>query len=326
LFSQKQIFTKLHKIVVCVLKTISLIILFLALIWVKSYAQNLMLPNGSKIERFINFKSNITSPHTVDVWLPEDYSSQKKYAVVYMQDGQMLFDSSNTWNKQEWKVDETLSKLLTENKIIDCIVVGIHNREEYRYADYFPEDILQKLSDEQQNEILNKQLKNSSSANNYLRFIVEELKPFIDTKYSTYTNKEHTLIMGSSMGGIISLYGVCKYPDVFGKAGCISTHWPVLSAKVFNLSNTLNVAEEFSKYLSEKIDVSNHSIFYFDHGDETLDSLYEPYQQKVDSLFTQKGFTEINFVSKKFPGEDHSEKSWSKRLYIPFEFLLRKEK
>jgi predicted alpha/beta superfamily hydrolase len=55
------------------------------------------------------------------VWLPEDYSSQKKYAVVYMQDGQMLFDSTTTWNKQELKVDETVSKLIAENKIIDCM-------------------------------------------------------------------------------------------------------------------------------------------------------------------------------------------------------------
>jgi enterochelin esterase-like enzyme len=306
------------------LKKISLFVFFVSPLFL--FSQQIFLPNGSKIERFINFKSNITSPHTVDVWFPEDYSSQKKYAVVYMQDGQMLFDSSNTWNKQEWKVDETLSKLKTENKIIDCIVVGIYNREEYRYADYFPEDILQKLSDEQRNEIFNKQLKNSPSANNYLRFIVEELKPFIDNQYSTLSSKENTFIMGSSMGAVLSLYAVCKYPEVFGKAGCISTHWPVLSAKVFNLSKTINVAEEFRKYLSEKIDVSNNSIFYFDHGDKTLDSLYESYQQKVDSLFKQKGFTEINFVSKKFLGEDHSEKSWSKRLYIPFGFLLRKEK
>lgn len=290
------------------------------------FSQQVMSGNTGKIERILDFKSRFTAPHTIDVWLPEDYSSQKKYAVVYMQDGQMLFDSTTTWNQQEWKADETISKLKTENKIIDCIVVGIYNREEYRYADYFPQDILQKLSEEQQNEILNRQLKNSPSANTYLRFIVEELKPFIDTKYSTYTNKEHTVIIGSSMGGIISLYAVCKYPDVFGKAGCISAHWPVLSAKVFNLGKTMNVAEEFRKYLSEKIDVSNHSVFYFDHGDKTLDSLYAPYQQKVDSLFKQKGFTEINFVSRKFPGDDHSEKSWSKRLYIPIEFLLRKEK
>ncbi|MFN5793729.1 MAG: alpha/beta hydrolase [Bacteroidota bacterium] len=306
------------------LKKVILCVFFLSPLFL--FSQELISCSTGKINRFFNFKTNITSPHTVDVWLPEDYSSQKKYAVVYMQDGQMLFDSTTTWNKQELKVDETVSKLIAENKIIDCIVVGIHNREEYRYADYFPEDILQKLSEEQQNEILNKQLKNSPSANTYLRFIAEELKPFIDTKYSTYTNKEHTLIMGSSMGGIISLYAMCKYPDVFGKAGCISTHWPVLSAKVFNLSKTMNIAEEFRKYISEKIDVSNHSVFYFDHGDKTLDSLYAPYQQKVDSLFKQKGFTKINFVSKKFPGDDHSEKSWSKRLYIPFEFLLRKEK
>jgi predicted alpha/beta superfamily hydrolase len=306
------------------LKKISLFVFFVSPLFL--FSQQIFLPNGSKIERFINFKSNITSPRTVDVWLPEDYSSQKKYAVVYMQDGQMLFDSSNTWNKQEWKVDETLSKLKTENKIIDCIVVGIYNRDEYRYADYFPEDILQKLSDEQRNEILGKQLKNSPSANNYLRFIVEELKPFIDTKYSTYTNKEHTVIMGSSMGGIISLYAVCKYPDVFGKAGCISSHWPVLSASLYDFRENKNVAESFKNFVQQKINVSNKSVFYFDHGTETLDSNYLPYQQQIDKLFVEKGFKEKNFVSKKFPGEDHSEKSWSKRLYIPFGFLLRKEK
>jgi predicted alpha/beta superfamily hydrolase len=85
------------------------------------FSQELISCSTGKINRFFNFKSNITSPHTVDVWLPEDYSSQKKYAVVYMQDGQMLFDSTTTWNKQELKVDETVSKLIAENKIIDCM-------------------------------------------------------------------------------------------------------------------------------------------------------------------------------------------------------------
>jgi predicted alpha/beta superfamily hydrolase len=306
------------------LKKISLFVFFLSPHFL--FSQQLILENTGKIERILDFKSKFSAPHTIDVWLPEDYSSQKKYAVVYMQDGQMLFDSSNTWNKQEWKVDETLSKLLTENKIIDCIVVGIHNREEYRYADYFPEDVLSMLNEKQKEEIVSRQLKNAPSANGYLKFIVEELKPFIDTKYSTYTNKEHTVIMGSSMGGIISLYAVCKYPDVFGKAGCISSHWPVLSASLYDFRENKNVAESFKNFVQQKINVSNKSVFYFDHGTETLDSNYLPYQQQIDKLFVEKGFKEKNFVSKKFLGDDHSEKSWSKRLYIPFEFLLRKEK
>ena len=102
------------------------------------FAQKVNVCSG-KIKRHANFSSEHVQKRNVDVWLPEGYSKKNKYAVIYMHDGQMLFDSTDTWNKQEWKVDETISKLMGENKIQDVIIVGIWNIRQLRHAEYFPQ-------------------------------------------------------------------------------------------------------------------------------------------------------------------------------------------
>ena len=105
-----------------------LIILFLLAGIIITNAQT-KLPEVSsgKLERIENFKSKFVSDRNIDVWLPEGYSEESKYNVLYMHDGQMLFDANTTWNKQEWGVDETMTKLISEGKIGPCIVVGIFN-------------------------------------------------------------------------------------------------------------------------------------------------------------------------------------------------------
>jgi len=156
-------------------------------------------------------------------------------------------------------------------------------------------------------------------SDNYLKFIVEELKPIIDKKYSVHKNRESTYIAGSSMGGLISLYAVCEYPKVFGGAACLSTHWIGTFSPEHN-----PVPDSFLKYLDKKLpDPQKHKI-YFDCGDQTLDALYPQIQNRVDSLMHVKGYSVMNWITKYFPGEDHSEKSWNKRLNIPLEFLLKK--
>lgn len=139
-----------------------------------------------------------------------------------MHDGQMLFDSTINWNKQEWGIDETAGRLITENKIKDCIVVGIWNTSK-RHSEYFPQKPFQLLSQEQKDKV-NKELQALGRtteifqpvSDNYLKFIVEELKPFIDRTFSTLPGRDHTFISGSSMGGSISMYAICEYPGVFG--------------------------------------------------------------------------------------------------------------
>jgi enterochelin esterase-like enzyme len=254
----------------------------------------------------------------VDVWLPEDYSPSKKYAVLYMQDGQMLFDSATTWNHMAWKVDETMNELLHENKISDCIVVGIWNNGIKRHAEYFPQKALPYIPDSARKELMTL-MDNTALADNYLKFLVFELKPFIDSSFSTKKDRSNTFVAGSSMGGLISLYAICEYPDVFGGAACMSTHWTGIYRADHN-----PIPFSILKYMSEKLPSPNHHKIYFDHGTKTLDSLYTPFQEQVDSIMKKKGYTNKNFESKIFEGADHSEASWAKRLAIPLEFLLKK--
>lgn len=282
--------------------------------------------NSGTITRYDNFKSAYVTNRNVEVWLPSGYSSQKKYPVLYMHDGQMLFDSSATWNKQEWQVDETITRLVAEGKIKNCIVVGIWNGGITRHPDYFPQKPFESLKQVEKDSI-GSQLQRAGRTNlsfhpfsdNYLRFIVKELKPFIDSAYSTKSDKKNTFIAGSSMGGLISMYAICEYPEVFGGAACLSTHWP----GTFNTENN-PVPNAFLQYMQEHLPNPKTHKIYFDYGDQTLDALYSPLQKKVDEVMRQASYKSKNWITKFFPGEEHSEKAWSKRLAIPLTFLLSK--
>ncbi len=284
--------------------------------------------SGGTIKHFENFSSKFISPRNIDIWLPDDYDKNEKYAVLYMHDGQMLFDSTATWNKQEWGVDETMSRLIKEKKIRKTIVVGIWNTKD-RHSEYFPQKPFESLPKSFQDSLILHSSRNGGTAlfsspvqsDKYLKFITAELKPFIDSNFSTITGKEDTFIAGSSMGGLISMYALCEYPEIFGGAACLSTHWP----GIFTIVNN-PVPDAFYNYLKKNLpDPSDHKI-YFDYGTKTLDSLYEPLQNQVDLIMKEKGFSNKNWTTLKFDGENHSETSWKRRLYIPLMFLLGNEK
>ncbi|MBE0675187.1 MAG: esterase family protein [Bacteroidales bacterium] len=278
--------------------------------------------SSGKIDRIADFPSENVAPRNVDVWLPEGYDSSTKYAVIYMHDGQMLFDSTTTWNKQEWKVDEVVTKLIDDGRISPCIVVGIWNNGDYRHTEYFPRAALDGLAEEEATEITRKYLKNEALSDKYLKFIVDELKPYIDSHYSTGVDRGKTYTMGASMGGLISLYAICEYPDVFGGAGCLSTHWPLIDADSANNSTEIPIVKSLRNYLAEHLPSPADHKIYFDYGTATLDALYEPHQLLVDEIMASKGFNSENWMTKKYDGDDHSELSWSKRLAIPLTFLL----
>lgn len=281
---------------------------------------------GGKLYRIDSFPSKFVKPRTVEVWLPDGYSKDKKYAVLYMNDGQMLFDSTKTWNKQEWAVDETLSRLMTTDSIKDVIVVAIWNIPEIRWQDYYPEkswdfipgDIQRQLIEEAKANAINVEF----NADNYLKFITEELKPLIDQDYPVHTDTQHTIIAGSSMGGLISMYAVFERPEVFGGAICMSTHWTGSVPPDPGEDNPM--AKGFFDYMKSKnLDPKTHKI-YFDYGTETLDADYVQYASAVDEIFKEKGFDNSNYKNLKFEGDAHDEISWAKRLHIPIVFFLGK--
>ena len=285
-------------------------------------------PSNGRIERIENFNSKYVPSRNVDVWLPDNYIPSKKYAVLYMHDGQMLFDSSITWNKQEWGVDETLTQLMQKKKIRDCIVVGIWNGGKSRHAEYFPQKPFEALSKEQQKLVYDAYRSGGQSifsglaisSDNYLKFLVEELKPFIDKTYNTFTDQSNTFIAGSSMGGLISMYALCEYPKVFGGAACMSTHWPGLFYMEKN-----PVPSAFFSYLNKHLPSPEQHQIYFDHGTETLDSMYASLQLEVDAIMKQKKYRRSQWISRSWPGQDHSEKSWRSRLEVPVTFLLKRK-
>lgn len=291
-------------------------------------AQSDPLPKVSSgsIKRFANFPSKFVDARDIDVWLPNGYTPEKKYAVLYMHDGKALYDSTIFWNKQEWGVDETMGSLIADKQIKDCIVVGIWNNEQKRHQEYFPQKPFYSMTEADQQKILaigrdkNKPLIGDGPiADRYLKFLVTELKPFIDSNFSTLTDRKNTFIAGSSMGGLISMYAICEYPDIFGGAACLSTHWTGIFTNVDN-----PIPASFLQYLKMHIPSPKTHKLYFDYGSETLDSLYKPYQLQADAIIKAAGYTSKNWITREFPGENHSEKSWAKRFHIPVQFLLKK--
>jgi enterochelin esterase-like enzyme len=277
------------------------------------------------IQRFENFPSTYVNPRHVDVWLPEGYSPQKKYAVLYMHDGQMLYDSAKTWNRSAWDVDDAVAKLIANKKIRDVIVVGIWNDGTNRHVEYFPAKPFSLLTKQQQDSLFAAGRENGASlfvkpelqSDNYLKFLVTELKPFIDRTYSTMPYRKNTFVAGSSMGGLISLYAICEYPEIFGGAACISTHWPGVFPKERN-----PVPDKFFEYMRSHLpDPGTHKI-YFDFGDQTLDAAYPPLQKQADQVMESRGYKSQSWQTRSFPGDDHSEHAWKRRLQIPLQFLL----
>lgn len=288
------------------------------------FSQEIPKVTSGTIERIENFKSKFVTERNIDIWLPPNYSTTQKYDVLYMHDGQMLYDAAQTWNKQAWEVDEVMDKLIAAQQTKPLIIVGIWNGGSTRHFDYFPQKPFEMLTKKQQDSIYNlnrsegvKLFNGKVNSDNYLKFIVKELKPLIDKKYAVHKDMQNTFIAGSSMGGLISMYAICEYPEVFGGAACISTHWP----GIFHVENN-PIPNAFYHYLKQNLPNPKNHKLYFDFGTATLDALYEPLQNEVDLIMQEKGYDAKHWMTQKFEGENHSELAWQKRLHIPFQFLF----
>ncbi|MBE0637191.1 MAG: alpha/beta hydrolase [Bacteroidales bacterium] len=280
-----------------------------------------MAQKKDTIVRIDSFKSQYVTARTVDIWLPPGYQTEpkKRFPVLYMHDGQNLFDSKIAYGGQAWGVDSTIKRVAKQGLFTEIIVVGIWNTF-YRFTEYMPEKPFLRLSDEMQ-ELLTEEYEGEPKGDEYLKFLVEELKPVIDQNFRTLHDTDHTMIMGSSMGGLISAYAYCEYPEVFGRAGCLSTHW---------IGSLEGDFEEFSNamaaYFADNLPAPGNHKIYFDFGTLNLDAYYEHHQLKIDSVMKQCGYTHnIDWLTKKFPGHDHNEKSWRSRLNIPLKFLAGTE-
>jgi len=276
-------------------------------------------PSVGRVERFENFPSKYVDARHVEVWLPPGYDAAKRYAVLYMHDGQMLFDPATTWNKQAWRVDAVAAGLMAAGKVRDFIIVGPWNNGKLRHAEYFPQGVLSFLPEALRAELEAKAFLGKARADDYLRFLVEELKPAIDARYATDPERESTFVMGSSMGGLISIYALCEYPNVFGGAAALSTHW------IGALERNEEIPSAAIAYLRQRLPKPARVRLYMDRGTAELDALYDQAQPRIDALMAEQGFRAPGWVTRVFKGAGHNENDWHRRLDVPLLFLLRKQ-
>ena len=229
--------------------------------------------------------------------------------VLYMHDGQNLFDPALSYIGVDWGVDEAMTRLAAEGSVREAIVVGVWNTPK-RFQEYMPAKAISESGLPESWQDMDWMTKERIVSDDYLRFLVEELKPFIDSSYRTLPGRDDTFIMGSSMGAFISLYALTEYPGVFGGAGCVSIHWPLGDGIVID-------------YLVHHLPARGTNRIYFDFGTATLDASYEPYQRRADALLRSAGWREgVDFMTRKYPGAEHSERAWRARVEVPLGFLL----
>lgn len=242
----------------------------------------------------------------VEVWLPPGYdTSTARHPVLYMHDGQNLFDPRIANTGVDWGVDEAVVRLSRRGVIPPVIVVGAWSTER-RGFEYSP----------------------WADAPAYARFLIEELIPRVNRSFRTLTGPEHTAVMGSSMGGLLSFYLVTRHPDVFGACGCISTHFPLseaVVAEIFHLrtSATPDTTPYIVRDIRAGLRVPKGTRYWFDYGTRSLDSAYGPTHARVRQWLRRQGLVEgRDFVIRRYEGADHNEASWRARLEDPLAFLF----
>ncbi len=262
-----------------------------------------------------DFESRFIEKRNVDVWLPEEYDAEgeRSYSVVYLHDGQNLFEPSLAFGGVDWGVHESLSLLMGTDQIPNAIAVGIWNTPQ-RLLRYMPKRPFEIDQDTSELDLFFERHGAEPASDRYLDFIVTELKPFIDETYRVKQDAASTIIMGASLGALVSLYAVCEYPTVFGSAGCLSTSWTVSG-------------DSFVRYLEKHLPRAGNHRFYFDFGQEVQIEGYKELQERANQIAEAKGYRQgEDWVVREFPDHDHSERSWRERAAIPLEYLLNAER
>lgn len=237
---------------------------------------------------------------TIRVWLPDNYetSGDKRFPVMYMHDGQNLFDKYTSF-VGEWEVDETISELIDEG-YEGTIVVGIDNSA----------DRLNELSPSRNRKRFGKII-NNPSGELYASFIVKTLIPYINKHYKTKTEREHTGIGGSSMGGVMSLYMALEYASVFGYG------------LLFSTALHLYKKEAIKSFISAKVKKApNLPRLYIYSGGAKYDTLIGPYVKKLYNYLVDASYNPSLLSISLDKDADHNEGAWAKHFKEGYSFLI----
>ncbi len=284
-----------------------------------SKSETTMSVTSGKLDHYLIHSPELDEQVKIDVWTPNSYAPGASYPVIYMHDGQNLFDASHTWNNQAWEVDSIAGKLIKNEQIKPVIIVGIHSVDSTRVGDLMPRQPFEAIAKEGIPADIQHMFRKGLRGDRYVTFIAKTLKPAIDSLYSTLPDPASTFIMGSSMGGLASIYAMCEYPQVFGGAACLSTHWSGL------IKRNEIFPPAMSDYLTQKLPRDSRHKLYMDNGDQDIDWVYIPYFHRFNNLATSLGYNRQRLMTPFFEGQGHNENAWKSRLHQPLLFLLPPE-
>ena len=236
------------------------------------------------------------------VWLPPSYEKEtsKRYPVLYVHDGQNLFDPSTSFIGYDWHVDEVADSLIRFGKIEEIIIVGIYNSPD-RGPEY----------------------SNTELGKAYARFVAHQVKPMIDSTYRTKPDRLNTAVMGSSMGGHISFLLTWWYPDIFYQAACLSPafYTPVLGENGNPTGLDDRTLQQVRSYTGKKKDIR----LYMDCGGVGMDETLKPGMDMMADLLAAKGYEKQKEFQVFFDKQaDHNERSWAARVWRPLMFMFGK--
>ena len=250
------------------------------------------------------FSTALGNSRSVLVYLPPGYDADEgqRFPVLYMHDGQNLFDAGTSFIGVEWSVDETLERMITEKLVRPLIVVGIYNTPE-REFEYTP------TQDANRGK--------GGGAERYADFIVDELKPYIDVNYRTLPGREHTGIMGSSLGGIASLYIAWTHPDVFSRVGAMSTAYWWSNSQILTMLAGTSPPPGVKLWL----DMGTAE----DESDRDRDGVSDIMElhRRARNILMEKGLSiprTMRYIEDE--GAVHNERAWSARFPQAVEFLF----
>jgi enterochelin esterase-like enzyme len=298
-----------------------------ALAMVPSVAHSQTAPTASPghIHHYPAFQSRHVAARDVAVWVPDEKFGTGPWPVIYAHDGGNLFDPGVAYSGTAWELDQTMSDL-AEAGIGPAIVVAISSAPE-RSREYNSETMAAHLP-EHVRTALDASCGGALMSGSYLKFVVEELKPFIDAEFSTLPDREATFMLGSSMGGIIAIEALAVYPEVFGGAAALSAHMfligPGAQTEGFVLpDDTGDRVVEAAKLFGGDLPAPGQHKLWFDRGTVDLDEFYGPTQDALAAALEARGYIKgKNLESRVYDGTGHFETWWQARSGEALTFLL----
>ena len=278
---------------------------------------------GARMLEYKGVKALGLPDQRLSIWLPPGYdTSAKRYRVLYMHDAQNLFDPALSNFNKVWAADKAMLGHAKATGEDPWIIVGIWSPGADRYRKYMPEPAYKAAGSDLRSRMDAFGNGKPIVSRYYIDWIAGVLKPWADTHLRSLTGPQDTAIIGSSMGGLISLYAFLEHPDVFGRAGCVSTHWPGTAPQTVGEPDA-EMLDIWQAMISERLGKPGNRRLWFDHGDATLDAHYPPYQAAIDEQLEATDWVRgTHWESRFYPGAEHEENAWARRLPDVFDWVL----